>query len=99
MTLRWPQLTVRASLIGLVLAIVLPFGAMLAWGLSQQADQAREAAYAKARVLAENTAHTLERLLDEDQALLARMAARPLVAALDPAQCDPLIKEYVALHP
>jgi len=99
MTLRWPPLTVRTRLIGLVLAIVLSFGAMLAWILSQEAAQAREAAYAQARVLADNAVQTLEGLLGEDQVLLARMAARPLVAALDPAHCDPLIKEYLSLQP
>jgi len=99
MTPRWPPLTVRARLIGLVLAIVLPFGALLAWTVSQQADRAREAAYDKARVLAENTADTLERLLDDHRTLLAGLAARPLVAALDPARCDPLIHDYVAMHP
>jgi len=99
MTLRWPPLTVRTRLIGLVLAIVLSFGAMLAWILSQQAAQAREAAYAQARVLADSAANRLEQLLGEDQVLLARMAARPLVAALDAAHCDPLIKEYVSLQP
>ena len=99
MTPRWPPLTVRARLIGLVLAIVLPFGALLVWHLSQQADRAREAAYDKARVLAENTADKLERLLDDHRILLAGLAARPLVAALDPAHCDPLIHDYVTLHP
>ena len=99
MTPRWPPLTVRARLIGLVLAIVLPFGALLAWTVSQQADRAREAAYAQARLLADSTANRLERLQGDDQAMLARMAVRPLLAALDPADCDLLIKQYVPLHP
>ncbi|MDP2323921.1 MAG: PDC sensor domain-containing protein, partial [Gammaproteobacteria bacterium] len=61
--------------------------------------QAQDEAHARVALLAQGTALELSRMLSDHEALLARMAERPLVRALDPLQCDPIIAEYTQLHP
>lgn len=93
------RLSIRARIVALVLAILLPVAAILAWYLAIELRQARAAADAKVTILADNTAAELERLLQRAQALLSYLAERPLVKALDPGRCDPLIAESIQLDP
>ena len=91
--------SIRTQLIILVLAITLPIMAMFAWHLSMQAQEAREAAIAKVKLLAENAASTIDLYLRDKEVVLSRIAARPLIKALNPKACDLLISEYVRLQP
>ncbi len=93
------QLSIRSQLLLLVLAIMLPAAALLAWHVADDARQARQAAYAKLEIIADDTAARIDRMLHEHEAVLARLAARPRVRALDPRNCDPIIWGYVSLHP
>ena len=93
------RLSIRARLLWLLLAIVSPLCAMVAWSLAERAQHDRELAYAQVKVLADATAASLGTILRDNEAVLARLAARPLVMALDARRCDPLIAEYVGLHP
>ena len=93
-----PQ-SIRTRLLLLVLAIVLPMTAIAAWYLSVDAEQAREAAYSEVRVLADDTAARLAAILHDNEAVLARLAARPRIRALEAKRCDPILAEYVSLHP
>jgi len=83
----------------LALAIMLPVGGMLAWFLVADAEYAREDAHARVGILAANAGATIERQLREAEATLGRLAARPLVKAMDPQNCDPIIASYISLHP
>ncbi|MFN0162903.1 MAG: PAS domain S-box protein [Burkholderiales bacterium] len=63
------------------------------------ARHAREDAEAWVRIIGANAEQNLNRFLGQAQATLARLAARPLVQALDPARCDPIVAEFVKLNP
>ncbi len=96
-SLRHPS--IRARLVLLLLAVVLPAAGLVAWLIAAESRDARDSAYAGVDTLARRTADDLARLLREDELLLQRLAARPLVRALDAGKCDPVIGEYVRLHP
>jgi len=93
-----PPLSIRLWLMLLVLAVVLPFAGILAWYLASEEGEAREAAYARVKVLVDVTVARLTLTLRENEQLMAHLAQRPRVKALDPGHCDPFIKEFVGLH-
>ena len=93
------HLSIRNQLLLLVLAVTLPAAAIFVYYAADDSRQAREAAYANLRLAADNTAARLDRILQEHEQVLERLAARPMVKALDPRHCDPIIAEYVHLHP
>ncbi|MBI3376561.1 MAG: PAS domain S-box protein [Betaproteobacteria bacterium] len=99
MTFPYRQLSIRTQIFLLALAIVLPVAAMLAWFLAAALQHARDEAHAKVRNLATYAAADLERHLRRSEATLGRLAARPLVKALDPRHCDPIVAEFVRLNP
>lgn len=90
--------SVRVKIVLLVLTMLLPAAAMLAWMLALHLRQAREAAYAKVQILAVGTRDNVERLLRQSEAVLERLAERPLVKALDPKRCDPVLAEFVQIY-
>jgi len=93
------RLSIRAQLLLLVLAVVLPAAGTFAYYVAGEAREARTAAYERLNAIAGNTAARLEGILHEQEELLGRLAARPQVRALDARNCDPIIGEYVTLHP
>jgi len=93
-----PPLSIRLWLILLVMAVALPFAGILAWYLASEEREASEAAYARVKVLVDVTAARLTLTLRENEQMLSHLAQRPQVKALDPAHCDPFIKEFVGLH-
>jgi PAS domain S-box-containing protein len=92
------DLSIRARIALLVLAMTLPVAILLFLLLAEDLQQAREGAHGKVRILASATAANLSRELGMSRTLLARLAARPAVKALDPGHCDPLIVESVPLN-
>ena len=78
---------------------MLPAAGLIAYLLNAASIEAREAAHRQVRALALETAATLELILRDNEALLARLAERPRVRALDARDCDPIIAEFVFLHP
>ena len=78
---------------------MLPVAGLLAWFLVADAERAREDAHARVGILAASTTAAIERQLREAEATLARLAARPLVKAMDPRNCDPIVANYITLHP
>ncbi|MBE0621404.1 MAG: EAL domain-containing protein [Burkholderiales bacterium] len=96
---RLRPLSIRVWLILLVLAVVLPAAGLVAWYIDADSREARDGAYASVKRLAERTGADLGQLLRDDKQLLERLAARPLVRALDASKCDPLVGEYARLHP
>jgi len=93
------RLSIRAQLMLLVLAVALPAAGMLTYFLVQDARDAAENAYAKVNILAAGTAAHIDLMLREHEPMLERLAVRPLVRRLDPRHCDPMVVDYVALHP
>ncbi len=84
----------------LLLAIgLLPALAGTGWYLHQLHQLAMRDAFAQADLMANGTAEALRWQVQDAQVLMAAVAARPKVRALDPADCDPLFREFHALTP
>ena len=93
------SLSIRSQLLALMLAVALPAGGLITYGVIDAAREARESAYGYVRSLALETANRLELIIRDNEALLARLAERPRVKALDPSNCDLIISEFVFLYP
>ncbi len=93
------NLSIRSRIVLLMFGVMLPVAALLAWFVATDVRRARDSAHDKVLILATGNASDLQRMLDEFEAVLARASARPSVKSLDPAQCDPLVKEYMLLNP
>ncbi|HKX42565.1 MAG TPA: response regulator [Burkholderiaceae bacterium] len=91
--------SIRALMIALVLAVLIPAAAVLSWFLSIQWDQAREAAEAKVRLLVDSTMAALQQTLNDERAVMTRLAERPGVRALDADNFDTGVAEYIRLLP
>ena len=93
------RLSIRTQLLALVLAVVLPAAGLVAYTIIDGLNEAREAAYGQVRTLAVKIASELDLVIRDNEALLARLAERPRTKALDSRDCDPIIGEFVFLHP
>ncbi|GCL62961.1 sensor histidine kinase [Pseudaquabacterium pictum] len=78
---------------------LLPALAGTAWYLVQLRAIAMRDAYAQADLMAGGTAEALRWVVQDAQAMLAAVAARPKVRALDSADCDPLFRDFRAVLP
>lgn len=91
--------SIRVQLAVLVVATMLPLAALLAReiyaGAQRDAQQAREQVFHLAQVTAAGTAE----FISLGRTILAGLAARPAVQALDRTRCDPLLKDYLNLAP
>lgn len=92
-------LSIRSLMFLLVLVVLLPATAVSAWFLNTQLEQARAAAEAEVRLLANGVAAALRLTLNDQQAVMQRLADRPQVRALDAENFDPGVAEYLRLHP
>jgi signal transduction histidine kinase len=89
----------RAAL-WLLLAIgLLPSLAGTAWYLQQLHQLALRDAFAQADLMANVTSESLRWQVQDAQAMLASVAARPKVRALDAADCDPVFRDFQAVAP
>jgi len=93
---RW---TIGTQLATLVLAVALPAAGLVTYALRSAAEEAREAAYARVHYLAASSASQLDFVIRDDARLLATLAARPRVRALDARHCDPILASLVTLNP
>jgi len=84
----------------LLLAIgLLPALVGTGWYLVQLRQIAMHDAFAKTDLMAGGTAEALRWVVQDAQAMLAVVAARPRVRALDPADCDAVFRDFQALVP
>ena len=84
----------------LLLAIgLLPALAGTVWYLNQLRQLALRDAFAQADLMAGSAAEALRWQVQDTQALMAAVAARPRVRALDPSDCDPVFRDFHALAP
>jgi signal transduction histidine kinase len=96
MTRTW---SIRHSLVGLVVAATLPLAGLVAYGVvcRYQSDtrEAHDTARRHARVVAKQIGADIELA----HGLLERLARRPHVRALDPAECDSLLADLRGVDP
>jgi diguanylate cyclase (GGDEF)-like protein/PAS domain S-box-containing protein len=93
---RW---SVRAQFLSMIVVVLVPVFSALGWYLIDARQSARDNAYFQVKNLADQVASNLMALVDRNEAVLRQMAIRPLVQAMNPGQCDPILGEYVSLHP
>ncbi len=92
---RW---SIRARIGALALVILVSVGIPFAWLLTQNLNRARDAVHAKVDLVAAGAAQDIEQYLRQTENVMRRLAERPLVRALDPARCDPLLADAVVLN-
>jgi len=92
---RWP---VRAQLVYLLVVVLVPVFAAVSWNLVNERRYDRQEADAALRATSERVSAALSQFLAGNDALLRRLAQMPLVQAADAGQCDPMLREYVALR-
>lgn len=93
------HLSIRTRIILLMLVIAVPSAGAVGWLLASDLRHTRDAAHEDLQGLVTATSTSLQRTLADSEAMLTRLAARPLVRALDPKRCDPIVAEFVPLNP
>lgn len=91
--------SIRAQLLALILVVAAPLLLLTLYTTYAGIEQERAQVHATALSLAQLTATNVEQLLSESEDILATIARRPLVRAMDPARCDPILTEIPALFP
>jgi PAS domain S-box-containing protein len=93
------NVSIRTHLLGLVLAVATPLAGLQAWSLYATARDEERHARERVLHLAQTTASETARFLVQVRSILDGLAARPAVKALDPAHCDPILKDFLGLAP
>lgn len=93
------NLSLRSRIVLLTGGVMLALAVLVASVLAAEAHRIRDTAHEKVRLLAAGSAADLQRVLDQFASVLERLSARPLVKAMDPERCDPLVAEFVRLVP
>ena len=93
------QISIRVWLLLLTLVIAIPATGGVIWFAVRDIRDARETAYNSVRVLSSQIARQLEGMDREHENLLARLAQRPLIRAVDSRNCDPIIGHSTVLFP
>ena len=83
----------------LLLLVIVPFLGTLAYQYWSDVKLARENAGERLRLVARAVAADANSDFADVQDLLALMARRPLIRAVDPARCDPFVEQFAQLHP
>jgi len=91
--------SIRVQLFALALAIALPLGAMLVFVLAHSYWRSRDQAEAELLRIAETTGKNLDAAIRVERQRLEVLARRPLIRALDPDCSDPILRNFLELHP
>jgi diguanylate cyclase (GGDEF)-like protein/PAS domain S-box-containing protein len=91
--------TIRTQLLVLALAAILPVGGAAIYAIVDASRTSLALAEGEMQNLAATAANEVEERLAESEQILSRLAQRPLVRAVDPRRCDPIIAEFAKLHP
>jgi diguanylate cyclase (GGDEF)-like protein/PAS domain S-box-containing protein len=91
--------TIRVQLLGLTLAAIVPVAGAVIYAIVDASRISLAQAEREIVNLAATTANEVAARLGESEQLLARLAERPLVRAVDPRRCDPIVAEFARLHP
>jgi len=92
------QVTIRRQLAALALVVALPLLGAIAYAAHTARADAGQAARRTSSQLAALTASSVQEFMASAHAELAVVAARPLVRRLDPARCDPFLRETLRLN-
>ncbi|HEX2829085.1 MAG TPA: PAS domain-containing protein [Burkholderiales bacterium] len=92
----WP---IRWTLYLLVVATAAPLMLSIAIALVREAEEAETEARQLVLSLATTTAYAARAKLRDIEQIAASLARRPLVQAMDPAHCDPLLAALLPLFP
>ena len=95
----WRHWKIKTLVYGLVLAVVAPLVALVAFLLISTHESERERALASVANLAANAANNVAAVIEAGETTLARLAARPAVRALDARRCDPALDAFRDLVP
>lgn len=87
------------GLLALLAICLVPAVAGAALYLNHLRDMALRDAYRAADLVAIGTSERLRWLLQDAEAMLASVAARPQVRSVDPAACDPILAEFRVISP
>jgi diguanylate cyclase (GGDEF)-like protein/PAS domain S-box-containing protein len=93
------SLTIRVRLLALVMAVVFPFAVILGLNVRDRAVSARDKAFEAVRQTAQIHRDAIGQFLQTSESVLARLAQRPQVVALDARRCDTFVQEYLKFHP
>ena len=91
--------TIRIQLLVLALAAIVPVAGAVTYVIVDASRASLAQAENEISNLAATTANEVEERLAEGEQILSRLAQRPLVRAVDPRRCDPVIAELAKLHP
>ena len=87
------------QLLALALAAILPITGAVVYLITDASRATLNQAEDEIRNLAATTANNLAATLAESERLLSALSERPLVRALDPKRCDPIVAEFAKLNP
>jgi diguanylate cyclase (GGDEF)-like protein/PAS domain S-box-containing protein len=93
------RLTIRTHLLALALAAIFPLASAVIYVIFDFSRATLKQAEGEIRDLAATTANNVAATIAESERLLSVLARRPTVRALDPKHCDPIVTEFVKLHP
>ncbi|MBM3554422.1 MAG: diguanylate cyclase [Alphaproteobacteria bacterium] len=93
------RLSIRTWLLIVAMAAAVPFLVILIFDTFHDHRWLEAEATRQAGQIARMVATEAESLAEETRPLLAYYAARPLVRALDPERCDPLLAEFTMRRP
>lgn len=91
--------SLRARLIGLCLAVIVPMAALEGWSLRAALETDAQRAREQVRQLAQATASETANFLGYASSAAQGLARRDAVRALDPSRCDPLAEDFLGLSP
>jgi len=93
------RLTIRIQLLGLALAAILPMAGAVLYAIFDASRASLAQSEREIDNLVSSVANEVAARIAEDQQLLVTLAQRPLIRAMNPRRCDPVIAEFGDLHP
>ena len=93
------RFSIRSLLLLLVAAFSVPVLALLGFIMHGAVRQSVAETQSTARMLSVVAAADVGRVIRTNRDFLEQMAARPLIRALDPERCDPVLREFRELFP
>jgi diguanylate cyclase (GGDEF)-like protein len=91
--------SIRTQLLVLALAAIVPVAGAVIYAIVDASRASLRQAESEVGNLAATAANEVAARLAENEQLLARLAGRPLVRAVDPRRCDPFIAEFAKINP
>lgn len=91
--------SIRTYLLLLVLALSVPLVMVVGYGIYSDRQQTIAHTKLSLKILANTMVTNTGGKIERSRLLLERLAQRPIVQALDPGHCDPILQDLYNLHP